>query len=128
MTTNAQPTKGLPGLMQAPPLQIIDILKYAASAHSGVEVVSRLVEEPSAEVLPMPDLVPEALEPESREEEEPSRDVEERSDQTLVSRLRARASKRSCAFTSSSAVRERETAWTGGVVRVRSMVCRSEPS
>ena len=47
MTTNAQPTKGLPGLMQAPPLQIIDILKYAASAHSGVEVVSRLVEEPT---------------------------------------------------------------------------------
>ncbi len=36
----------LPGLMQTPPLQIIDILKYAARAHPRVEVVSRLIEEP----------------------------------------------------------------------------------
>lgn len=34
--------------MQSPPLQIIDILKYAANAHGSVEVVSRLVDEPEA--------------------------------------------------------------------------------
>ncbi|MBT9447537.1 MAG: long-chain fatty acid--CoA ligase [Hyphomonadaceae bacterium] len=34
--------------MQAPPLQIIDILKYAATAHPRVEIVSRLVDEPIA--------------------------------------------------------------------------------
>ncbi len=34
------------GLMQTPPLQIIDILKFAASAHSRREIVSRLVDEP----------------------------------------------------------------------------------
>lgn len=38
----------LAGLMQTPPLQIIDIIKYAASAHPNVEVVSRLVDEPIA--------------------------------------------------------------------------------
>mgnify|MGYP002144315220 CR=1 FL=1 len=34
------------GLMQTPPLQIIDILKFAASAHGRREIVSRLVDEP----------------------------------------------------------------------------------
>ncbi len=34
------------GLMQTPPLQIIDILKFAASAHARREIVSRLVDEP----------------------------------------------------------------------------------
>lgn len=34
--------------MQSPPLQIIDIMKYAANAHGSVEVVSRLVDEPEA--------------------------------------------------------------------------------
>ena len=34
------------GLMQTPPLQIIDILKFAASAHARREFVSRLVDEP----------------------------------------------------------------------------------
>lgn len=34
------------GLMQPRPLQIIDILKYAAVAHSTREIVSRLVDEP----------------------------------------------------------------------------------
>ncbi|WP_395647971.1 long-chain fatty acid--CoA ligase [Terricaulis sp.] len=36
----------IPGLMQTPPLQIIDILKFAATAHPSVEIVSRLVDEP----------------------------------------------------------------------------------
>ena len=36
----------IPGLMQPKPLQIIDILKYAATAHAKTEIVSRLVEEP----------------------------------------------------------------------------------
>jgi 3-(methylthio)propionyl---CoA ligase len=36
----------LPGLMQPRPLQIIDILKFAAIAHAKTEIVSRLVEEP----------------------------------------------------------------------------------
>ncbi|MBU6371808.1 MAG: long-chain fatty acid--CoA ligase [Alphaproteobacteria bacterium] len=36
----------IPGLMQPRPLQIIDILKFAATAHAGVEIVSRLVDEP----------------------------------------------------------------------------------
>lgn len=36
----------IPGLMQIRQLQIIDILKYAATAHAGVEIVSRLVDEP----------------------------------------------------------------------------------
>jgi fatty-acyl-CoA synthase len=34
------------GLMQTPPLQIIDILRFAASAHGRREIVSRLVDEP----------------------------------------------------------------------------------
>lgn len=34
------------GLMQTPPLQIIDILKFAAAAHGRREIVSRLVDEP----------------------------------------------------------------------------------
>ena len=34
------------GLMQTPPLQIIDILKFAASAHARREIVTRLVDEP----------------------------------------------------------------------------------
>ena len=34
------------GLMQTPPLQIIDILKFAARAHARREIVSRLVDEP----------------------------------------------------------------------------------
>lgn len=34
------------GLMQTPPLQIIDILKFAATAHARREIVSRLVDEP----------------------------------------------------------------------------------
>ena len=34
------------GLMQTPPLQIIDILKFAASAHARRAFVSRLVDEP----------------------------------------------------------------------------------
>ncbi len=38
----------IPGLMQQTPLQVIDILKFAARAHGGVEVVSRLVDEPIA--------------------------------------------------------------------------------
>ena len=33
------------GLMQTPPLQIIDILKFAATAHARREIVSRLVDE-----------------------------------------------------------------------------------
>jgi fatty-acyl-CoA synthase len=36
----------IPGLMQQTPLQIIDILRFAATAHPKREVVSRLVEEP----------------------------------------------------------------------------------
>ncbi len=36
----------IPGLMQTTPLQIIDILKFAATAHGQREIVSRLVEEP----------------------------------------------------------------------------------
>jgi len=36
----------IPGLMQPRPLQIIDILNYAATAHGRVEIVSRLVDEP----------------------------------------------------------------------------------
>lgn len=43
-----EPDTILPGLMQPAPLQIIDILKFAATAHGGVEVVSRLIEEPIA--------------------------------------------------------------------------------
>ncbi len=35
------------GLMQTPPLQIIDILKFASTAHARREIVSRLVEEPT---------------------------------------------------------------------------------
>ena len=46
MTPN--PGTILPGLMQPAPLQIIDILKFAATAHGGAEVVSRLIEEPIA--------------------------------------------------------------------------------
>ena len=38
----------IPGLMQPRPLQIIDILKFAATAHGGVEVISRLVDETTA--------------------------------------------------------------------------------
>jgi fatty-acyl-CoA synthase len=38
----------IPGLMQPRPLQIIDILKFAATAHGRVEIVSRLVDEPIA--------------------------------------------------------------------------------
>ncbi len=38
----------IPGLMQPRPLQIIDILKFAAAAHGRVEIVSRLVDEPIA--------------------------------------------------------------------------------
>ena len=34
------------GLMQTPPLQIIDILKFAATAHARREIVSRLIDEP----------------------------------------------------------------------------------
>ncbi|GAM97555.1 3-methylmercaptopropionyl-CoA ligase [alpha proteobacterium U9-1i] len=48
MSTSVFPKATLPGLMQTPPLQIVDILKYAATAHSRVEVVSRLVDEPIA--------------------------------------------------------------------------------
>lgn len=40
----------IPGLMQPRPLQIVDILKFAATAHGGVEIVSRLVDEPLARV------------------------------------------------------------------------------
>jgi fatty-acyl-CoA synthase len=36
----------IPGLMQQTPLQIIDILRFAATAHPKREIVSRLVEEP----------------------------------------------------------------------------------
>ena len=36
----------IPGLMQPKALQIIDILKFAATAHGGVEIVSRLIDEP----------------------------------------------------------------------------------
>jgi fatty-acyl-CoA synthase len=36
----------IPGLMQTNPLQIIDILRFAATAHPTRELVSRLVEEP----------------------------------------------------------------------------------
>ena len=36
----------IPGLMQTPPLQIVDILKFAATAHARREIVSRLVDEP----------------------------------------------------------------------------------
>ncbi len=35
------------GLMQTPPLQIIDILKFAATAHAKRQIVSRLVDEPA---------------------------------------------------------------------------------
>ena len=38
----------IPGLMQPRPLQIIDILRFAATAHGGVEIVSRLIDEPIA--------------------------------------------------------------------------------
>lgn len=38
----------IPGLMQQRQLQIIDILKFAATAHGSVEIVSRLVDEPIA--------------------------------------------------------------------------------
>lgn len=38
----------IPGLMQTRQLQIIDILRYAATAHGNVEIVSRLVDEPIA--------------------------------------------------------------------------------
>lgn len=48
MTTPATSPATLPGLMQPAPLQIIDILKFAATAHGRVEVVSRLVDEPVA--------------------------------------------------------------------------------
>jgi acyl-CoA synthetase (AMP-forming)/AMP-acid ligase II len=34
------------GLMQTPPLQIIDILKFASKAHAKRQIVSRLVDEP----------------------------------------------------------------------------------
>jgi 3-(methylthio)propionyl---CoA ligase len=36
----------IPGLMQTPPLQIIDILRFASVAHGTREIVSRLVDEP----------------------------------------------------------------------------------
>lgn len=36
----------IPGLMQPRPLQIVDILKFAAAAHGQREIVSKLVEEP----------------------------------------------------------------------------------
>jgi 3-(methylthio)propionyl---CoA ligase len=36
----------IPGLMQPTPLQIIDILRFAATAHPKREIVSRLVDEP----------------------------------------------------------------------------------
>jgi acyl-CoA synthetase (AMP-forming)/AMP-acid ligase II len=36
----------IPGLMQQRPLQIIDILNFAASAHPTVEIVSRQIDEP----------------------------------------------------------------------------------
>src|ERR1043165_3337012 len=36
----------IPGLMQPRPLQIIDILKFAARAHGQREIVSKLVDEP----------------------------------------------------------------------------------
>lgn len=48
MTQPAPSEATLPGLMQPAPLQIIDILKFAATAHGSVEVVSRLVDEPFA--------------------------------------------------------------------------------
>lgn len=48
MNKSASSEGTIPGLMQAPPLQIIDILKYAATAHPRVEIVSRLVDEPIA--------------------------------------------------------------------------------
>jgi fatty-acyl-CoA synthase len=35
------------GLMQTPPLQIIDILRFGATAHARREIVSRLVDEPT---------------------------------------------------------------------------------
>ena len=35
------------GLMQTPPLQIIDILKFASKAHAKRQIVSRLVDEPA---------------------------------------------------------------------------------
>ncbi|MFT3726503.1 MAG: long-chain fatty acid--CoA ligase [Terricaulis sp.] len=38
----------IPGLMQPRPLQIIDILRFAATAHGEVEMVSRLIDEPIA--------------------------------------------------------------------------------
>src|SRR5262245_49389838 len=41
-------TRMIPALMQPRPLQIIDILKFAATAHGSVEIVSRLVDEPIA--------------------------------------------------------------------------------
>lgn len=46
----------IPGLMQPRPLQIIDILKFAATAHGSVEVVSRLVDEPIARSTYMEEL------------------------------------------------------------------------
>ncbi len=36
----------IPGLMQHTPLQIIDILRFAARAHATVEIVSRRIDEP----------------------------------------------------------------------------------
>ncbi|MFD2136854.1 hypothetical protein ACFSLT_20025 [Novosphingobium resinovorum] len=36
----------IPGSMQARPLAIIDILRFAASAHATREIVSRNVDEP----------------------------------------------------------------------------------
>ena len=36
----------IPGLMQHTPLQIIDIMKFAATAHPTVEIVSRRIDEP----------------------------------------------------------------------------------
>jgi len=48
MSKPAMSPDTLPGLMQPAPLQIIDILKFAATAHGDVEVVSRLIDEPIA--------------------------------------------------------------------------------
>jgi acyl-CoA synthetase (AMP-forming)/AMP-acid ligase II len=36
----------IPGLMQPRPLQVVDVLRFAATAHGQVEVISRLVDEP----------------------------------------------------------------------------------
>lgn len=48
MSKPAMSPATLPGLMQPAPLQIIDILKFAATAHGDVEVISRLIDEPIA--------------------------------------------------------------------------------